>query len=91
MGRRLRVGVTSYVELGETEGETGDGSEHNPGPADQPAADRVNRAELEAQAGHEQFRLVAGLAFEGDGIVAGQLCAKTLADQADLRRTNAVD
>ena len=53
--------------------------------------DCVNPAELEAQAGHEQFRLVAGLAFEGDGVVAGQLCAKTLAHQADLRGTYAVN
>ena len=52
---------------------------------------RVNAAEFEAQTGHEQFRLVAGLAFESDRVVAGQLCAKALADQADLCGAYAVD
>ena len=51
---------------------------------------RVNQAELEAKARHEQLGLVAGFAFEGHRVAAGQFCAKPLADQSDLRRTNSV-
>ena len=53
--------------------------------------DRVNQAELEAQAGHEQFGLVTGFAHEGDRVVAGQLRSKPLANQSDLGGPDAVN
>ena len=42
---------------------------------------------FEAELGHEQkLSLVAGFAFEGDGIIAGKRRSKSLADQADFAR-----
>ena len=54
------------------------------------ALDAVDRPELDAQAGHQQVGLVAGLALEGDELLLAELGAEALGHQADLRRPDAV-
>jgi len=51
----------------------------------------AGQKELEAETGHQHFRLISRLSKKRQGVVAGQLGAESLADQPDLRRTNAVD
>ncbi len=51
----------------------------------------VGQKQLEAETGHQHFRLIPRLSKKRHWVVAGQLGAESLADQADLGRTNAVD
>src|SRR5262249_8344917 len=50
---------------------------------------RIDRPELESQAGSQQLGLIAGLALEGDGVSVAQfLPTEPLAHEADFRRPN---
>ena len=51
---------------------------------------RIEREETEAQAGHEEAGLIAGLSTKGDRVVARQLPAESLPNQPHLSRTDAV-
>ena len=50
-----------------------------------------HQAEFEAEAGHEQLRLVPRFPTERQGIVSGQFGSESFADQSDLGGTDAVD
>ena len=51
----------------------------------------VEEAPFETNPRHQEFRLITGLALEGDGIVAGELPAKPLHHQTHFRRSNRPD
>src|SRR5262245_16977131 len=53
--------------------------------------DAEDGPELEAPARHEQVRLVAGLALEGDGAVRQLLPREALRDEPNLSRPDDVD
>ena len=50
-----------------------------------------HQAEFEAEAGHEQLRLVSRFPMERQGVVSGQLGSESFADQSDLGGTDAID
>jgi hypothetical protein len=53
--------------------------------------DRIERLELEAQAGHEKVSLVTGFSEESHGVVAGQLLSDSLSYKSDLSGADAID
>ncbi len=52
---------------------------------------REHQRELEAEAGHQHFRLVPRLPTERERVVSGQFGAESFSDQSDLGGTDAVD